>query len=383
VSVVGRETRLRWAAVAAGVALLVTAVSQWPVAARLVADAIGNDGPSPTPRELLSRALRSGDIPHQGVAEARGSLGFPDLRDLGDAAGLLGHTTRSRVWWSSREAWRVDTVTATGEQDAYGLGGDVVLWDYERNLVTGIAGEPSIRLPRTDDLLPPQLVRRLAGGIGRNDQVIRLPRRSVAGELADGIRIVPGDPRSTVARFDIWMTRSGLPLQAEVVDHRGITAVASRYVDVSLSPPPRTVLVPPNAPGARRELTTEPDLVTRVALLDQWVMPTKLIGYGSSTSLVGAPTYGTGLARFVVIPLPYRITDRAIGDAFHAGAKLKRIAVGNNAALVALVPAGVLNAVIMRGSDATRTFVIVGSLTLDTLTQAAKGLLANPPAERA
>jgi len=76
-SVVTRATRLRWAAVAAGVGLLVCV----PAAARIAAAGSGA-GDGVPPRERIARALGSARVAYTGLAESRGSLGLPDVPDL-------------------------------------------------------------------------------------------------------------------------------------------------------------------------------------------------------------------------------------------------------------------------------------------------------------
>ncbi len=50
-----------------------------------------------------------------------------------------------------------------------------------------------------------------------SDELSRLPARRVAGRSAAGLRLVPADPASTIARVDVWADEaSGLPLRVEV-----------------------------------------------------------------------------------------------------------------------------------------------------------------------
>src|SRR4051794_32292883 len=151
---------------------------------------------TPTPRDLLQRALRSAAVPHQGLVESRGSLGLPDVRRFGDVAALLGSTTRARVWWSSPGSWRVAQLLTSGERDLYGTDpGTLVSWDYERNVRRTTVGADSIdrvRLPRVDDLLPPQAARRLLGVLAPTDRVTAGPSRRIAGHDGAGLHVVPG-----------------------------------------------------------------------------------------------------------------------------------------------------------------------------------------------
>ena len=135
--------------------------SHWPARSRsgciptALAALPANDSDR-TPRELVAAARASAAISHEGYAETTGTLGLPDLPRLGEVAALLGGTTHARVWWRSPAAWRVDRVTATGESGIYAWRGALHTWDYESRRARTIIASSSVRLPRVDDLLPPQ-----------------------------------------------------------------------------------------------------------------------------------------------------------------------------------------------------------------------------------
>ncbi len=378
-SVVGRTTRRRWLVVAAGVAAFVGSQAVAPTAARML-DAAVDPVESAPPSTLVERALSSQDVPHQAVAQIRGSLGPPDLPRLGEVAALLAGTTRSRVWWSSSESWRVDTLTEGGEVGTYGVGDTLVVWDYGQSLRTTVTGTGGARLPRADDLLPPQAARRLLAGVGGDDQVTALPDMWVAGRTAAGVRVVPGDARSTVQRIDIWVDPgTGLPVELHVVDRNGTDALVTRYLEVTLDPPAGAVLTPPNPPAARREVTSTPDLASAVDAESPWLLPAALAGLSASrTPLEGVAVYGEGLVRFAVLPLPSRLADDALDDALDAGAEALDVVRGE----AALVTSSVLNVVVARGPGGHHAYVVAGFVTADTLEAAVVELLADPPGRR-
>src|SRR3954471_22882224 len=181
-SVVRADARRRWAAVA-GLVALVLVPTAW---VRSGGPRPGNDPASA--RDLLRRALASRSVAYTALGESRGTLGLPTLPRLGAVAELLGGTTRTRVWWSAPDRWRVDVLTGTGERGTYGTPGGVVGWDYERRLLQTVLGEPDARLPRADDLLAPQAARRLLAGVGPQDGVRRLPGARVGGRDSAGVR---------------------------------------------------------------------------------------------------------------------------------------------------------------------------------------------------
>jgi hypothetical protein len=381
-SVVSGAARRRWATVAAGVAVLLAA----PTAASAVADRIdavrGRHGLVPAdPASLLGDALASASVPHQGLAESRGGLAVPDVPRLGDVAAQLGETTRLRVWWSGPDAWRVDAPTLTGERDTYGGTelGFPVRWDYEDLRLTAVVGDPPLRLPREDDLLPPQVARRLLSGVGPADVLEPAPQDRVAGRRTVGLRIVPADPRSTIGAIDVQLEpASRLPLAVTVRDPAGRTALDSRFVDLALTTPDPAVLKVPAAPGASREQENAPDLVSRVLRDGAWALPDRLAGLPASEETVGgAAAYGTGLVRLVVLPLSPRLGARVL-DATRAGAVVRTLPGGE----VQLLTSGPISIAAARGSNGEHLYLISGLVTTDLLADVAGALFADPPPRR-
>lgn len=380
-SVVSRQTGRRWAVVAAGVAVLV-----WLLATASTLGAwVGGVRSEPlsavmNPQVLLRRAWDSSSVPHYGLAESRGGLAFPDLPRLGDLPAQLGGTTRLRVWWSGPTAWRVDVPTVTGEQGVYG-GPQTVLWDYEESRLTRVVGAPSLRLPRADDLLPPQAARRLLAGVDDRDLVeVVAGQAPIAGRRTQGLRIVPADPRSTIGAIDIRLeTVSGLPLAVTVVDASGRTALESRFVELELAAPDPVTLQVPAAPGAVHDTATAPDLVSRIERSGAWVLPDQLADLPASEPVVGgAATYGTGLVRFVVLPLSPRLGARVVEATRSEGSALSLP--GGEARLIT---SGPVTVVVARGADGEHAYLISGLVTSALLSDAARSLFAAPPPQRA
>ena len=105
-------------------------------------------------------------------------------------------------------------------------------------------GRYPVRLPRPADLVPPSLALRLLREAGPRARVTGLAPRRVAGIAAAGLRVIPGDPASTVARIDIWADpASGLPLQVEVFGRgSGQPALETQFLQVSSWHPVPAVL---------------------------------------------------------------------------------------------------------------------------------------------
>jgi class 3 adenylate cyclase len=164
----------RWGAFACGVAALAclpAAVAALPV----------GSGSLP-PARLLARVLASTDAPYQGYAESFAGLGLPDLPRAGRVVALLGGTTRMRVWAASSRDWRVDELSAVGERDLYHHLWGTELWDSGQRRVTVTRGQPTVRLLRPADLLPPELGRRVAAAAGPGEVLVsRTVKDLVAG----------------------------------------------------------------------------------------------------------------------------------------------------------------------------------------------------------
>lgn len=145
-----RNVLWRWSLLAA----LLVGLTSLPALARHL--------PSPaTSREpaarLLAAVQASSRVAFSGYAESHGSLAVPDLPQLGELPGLLGGTTKMRVWWDGPSQWRVDKINDVGEADTYAFPGGSWLWDSERRRATELDGQPPVRVPRPADLLPTEL----------------------------------------------------------------------------------------------------------------------------------------------------------------------------------------------------------------------------------
>jgi hypothetical protein len=366
VSVVTGAARRRWAVVVAGTALLVAAPSLGAAAVSVAT----RPASAPAPDAVLRRVLASASVAHQGLAESRGSLGLPDVRQFGDVAGLLGSTTRMRVWWQDADRWRVARLTATGEQDVYAPTADtVVTWDYERNTRRTVIGRDEVRLPRVDDLLPPQAARRLLGHLGMDDRLSALPARRIAGHAALGLRVVPASPKRTIGAVDVWADAgSGLPLALAVQDRNGVVAYettlprrgrgpARRRGRRGADPDGRSARGPPTPRTSSPPSTATPAAAAR-----------PLAGEPRTPGIVrGTATFGRGLTRFVVIPLP----PGPAGDVLDA-AKLRAPVEDVTGGQLVVLDAGVVTAAIAVGRT---SYLVAGLVTTDVVRAPARELL--------
>jgi hypothetical protein len=295
----------RWLIVAAGVLVLLLApyaLSQLPAGHSSI-----------SARALLARVASSSDVPYSGYAEAHGSLGLPAVPEFSSLADLLGGTTDLRVWWRGGKSWRVDAVSLTGESDVHQDAGGIWTWDYESNRATRANYEqaPPARLPRSDDLAPASLARRLLDQATAGE-VSRLADQRIAGHDAAGLQLRPAQPASTISRVDVWaLPSSGLPVRVTVYGRSGAVVLSSSLLDLSTATPSSADTAFTAPAGARTRRDDIPDLVAAVDEFVSAVPPARLAGFarvpGSTGRSDSVGLYGRGVTLFAAVPLPSRL----------------------------------------------------------------------------
>jgi hypothetical protein len=363
VSVVRRYTRRRWLAVggaAAALAALPPAVAAWPVST-----------PAVTPKGLLAKILGSAGVAYQGYVDSNGRLSLPDVPQLGDTVGLLSGQTSIRAWYAGPAAWRVAAVDQLGEKDIYRTSDGTYVWDFQRNLMTLVAGTVPVRLPWAADLVPPDLARRLLHGAAPGDPYDPLPARRIAGLPAAGVRLRPADPDTTVGRIDVWADPdTGLPLRVEAAARDATTPVLStQFLDLDRSAPDPALLVPTRSLSAGFTMTTQPDIAAAVNAAVPVRLPATLAGRARQPSpggIAGVAAYGLGFGAFVVVPLP----GRAGSDAINSAEKNRVVPLVMTRGVGYVVGASMLGALVMRRRRG-QVLLLVGFVTTELLRQAA------------
>jgi hypothetical protein len=367
VSVVSGKARLRWGIVLAGTALLCALpaiVATWPVPASAISAAA-----------LRARVMASAKVAYQGYVQSNVDLGLPDLPDLSSVSTLLDGSTDQYAWYRSPDQWRADQLSAAGEDDIYQTTQGTFLWNYSRNLFTQVLGAQPARLPRAADLLPPALARRLLGYAGRATLVSRLPTQRVAGVDAAGLRLVPGHSATTIGAVDIWADpRTGLPVEVEIFG-RGSAApvLTTRFLDVSFDRPAVPTVTPQPAPGVGFSTTTLPDVA---GVLNQFgpPLPGQLGGsrrVANQGGLADVAAYGSGFARFAVLPLPARAGTEALEVASSVGASIPL-----HGGSAVLIQTPLLTMVLARPPGGP-VYLLTGAVTPGLLERAATQLLAD------
>ncbi|MEV7429065.1 hypothetical protein AB0N29_05545 [Nocardioides sp. NPDC092400] len=288
--------RRRWSIVAASAVLLAVA----PLAPRaLPASESGVDAGT-----LLGRVQDSADEGWSGYVETAGTLQLPEADRFDDVGALVGEPARMRAWWADRDRWRVDRLLVAGEVDLVHADGRTTTFDYERARAT-VGTDPDIRLPRSADLVPPELARRLLAGVDAAD-VTRIGARRVAGTSAAGLRVEPASELSSVDHVDLWAEpRTGVALRVEVHDTaRGGPAFTTGFADFSGGPPDEAEVSFRPTPGV--EVRTE-DVLDIADAANQYAPlrpPAEVAGLARSGASDGAVgVYGEGLTRLIAIPL--------------------------------------------------------------------------------
>jgi hypothetical protein len=370
VSVVRRYTRRRWLAVGGAVAVLGAlppAVASWPVSTQRV-----------VPSALLAKILGSAGVAYQGYVDSDGRLTLPNLPQLGDTVGLLSGQTSIRAWYLSPAAWRVAAVDQLGEKDIYRTGDGTYVWDFQRNLLTLVAGTVPVRLPWAADLVPPDLARRLLRGAAPGDPLDPLPARKVAGLAAAGVRLRPADPQTTVGRVDVWADpATGLPVRVEVAGRTSDTPVlTTQFLDLDQKAPPRSLLTPTRSLSAGFTVTTQPDVAAAVNAAVPLRLPPTLAGrtrQASPGGITGVGAYGVGFGAFVVVPLPGRMGGQVIATARSGGALPVTLPRGEGYQ----IGASMLTALVLQRRRG-QVILLTGFVTADLLRTAATELTLEP-----
>jgi hypothetical protein len=367
--VVTRQAFRRWTIVAAGTALLCglpALIAAWPVPAAAVSAA-----------RLRTRILSSAGVPYQGYVESNVDLGLPSLPDVGDVTSLLDGTTDQYAWYQSADQWRADVLTTAGETDTYQSAEfGTYEWNYSSRLLTQIVGAEPVRLPRAADLLPPALAQRLLSYAGAATRVSALPAQRVGGVDAEGLRLTPSGSTSTISAVDVWADpRTGLAVEVEIFG-RGSTApvLVSRFLSVSLARPAAATVTPNVGGGINFATSTLPE-VSRILHGYGPELPSALGGVAMVSGVPGLPdlaAYGSGFARFAVVPLPPSTGQSLIQAASSAGVTVQ---LGSGTAVIIQTP---LVTVLLSQQPSRPTYLLAGTVTATVLERAAQQLPEYP-----
>jgi hypothetical protein len=348
----------RWWLVVAALALVIGT----PLLAR--ARPVG--APDLSATRVLATLRSAADHPYSGRVDMVGNLDLPVTSRFTDVGALLGERTTLRVWWRGSDDWRVDKLLVTGETDLVHDAHGTVQWSYEDAEATRSV-DPEVRLPRSADLLPPELAARAVEGAG---SVARIAGRRVAGIAAPGIRIVPADRRSSVDHVDLWVDpASAVVLRLDAyAAHDRAPSFSTRFTSFSVRTPAagRTRFVAPA--GARTRFDDVLDIADAANQYAPFDPPPVIAGLSRAATPRGAVgVYGSGLTRVLAIPLRHR-------DAHALQRQLRRSAGAVETDAGIALQSGPLGVLV--SERRTGSWLVSGSVTRSTLLDAAADLAA-------
>jgi hypothetical protein len=353
-----------------GVVALVTAVlAALPLAAHLLP--VGNS--SISARALLARIRASSSVAYTGYAQSIGGVSLPVSNDQFSAiSDLFGSTKQLRVWWRGSDDYRVDTIDATGETDLHQDSTGTWTWDYESDSAQRYtqSSTPTVRLPRSDDLVPANLARRLLSEADPAD-VSRLPSARIAGRSAAGLRLTITDPDSTISHVDVWALPSdGLPVKVSVYgDKTPRPVVSTSFLDLDVGVPPVSTVSFHPAASDRVDDGQFADIVDAIDQFGQSRPPNSIAGLRRRTDLnLGAVgVYGRGVTLLVAVPLDSNLAGQIVPS-------LRKTPGEVEDTRGISVSAGALNIQLGPPSGFGQRWLLVGTVRRKTLRSAVSGL---------
>jgi hypothetical protein len=355
----------------------VAAVVVLLVAARLLVRVLPAQGAPVSATALLARVEGSRDRPFTAYAVTDGAVRLPVDDTLTGLGRLLGSSSTDRVWWQDRRTWRVATLRPTGETDLVHHRDRMVEWTYESRSATTVP-DVEVRLPRTTDLLPQELARRVLSG-ARPAELSRLPARRVGGRDALGLRLRPADPQAAIRRVDVYVDRvTAVPLSVTMYSHgvRG-PSLTSRFLQFSPGrPDPATLrFVPP--PGADQTFDGFVDIASAVDRFADREPPARLGGLPARAPGVrgrhgSVGVYGRGPTVLLALPLWSRSAHRVHDQLSHAAG-----AVTTEQGL--LLGAPPLHLLLADPEHNGTRWLLAGTVTPRTLAAAARQLATHRP----
>ncbi len=335
-----------------------------------VVGAIPARGSDESASALLERIGDSGSIGWSGDVDTQGTLQIPDTDSFAGIARLLGETNDVRVWWRDPSHWRVDRVRGTGETDLVREGDSITSWVFESNTAT-VSPYSAVRLPGVSDLLPSQLATRLLAG-ARPAEISRIDARRIAGRSAPGLRLVPSGDQTTIGRVDVWADAStGLPLRVEVFDARPTRPIlTSRVTRLDTDVPSSNDVSFTAAPQARIRERDAIDLAAGANVFAPFILPSTvadLARRGDPADLGAVGVYGRGPTALVATPLRRDVVGR-VREQLSKAASAEQTPAGTTLSV------GPLSVLLTDGRRGTGTFLLAGTVTAQTLAEAADEL---------
>jgi hypothetical protein len=194
--------------------------------------------------------------------------------------------------------------------------------------------------------------------------------------------VAPASRATTIGAIDIWADpRTGLPVEVQITGRGAAQPVlTTTFLQLAERTPPLSVVTLRPAPGVTLTTARLPNVD---AVLngdgdgdgDHTPFPARL-GGNTLVPVPGGPTgvavYGSGFARFVLLPLPRTVGGTALNSAIGAGADLLTVS-GQTGALIRTP---LVNVLMVKPSFRRATFLFAGAVTPAVLKNAAASLVA-------
>ncbi len=317
--------------------------------------------------DLLASIRASEDHAYSGYVETRGNIELPVTNRFTDVGDLFGGLTRMRVWWRGSDQWRVDTLLPSGEEGLIHDAGHTTEWSYEGAEAT-VYDDPSVRLPRGADLLPPAVSARLLDDV-RPAEVTRLGARRLAGRDAVGLRLSPTSTQTSIDHADVWADlETGIPLAVSVHgdQNRSKPVFSAEFHQFSSDTPTpvMTAFTPP--PGTDFSFDDVLDIADAANQFAPLRPPPTLAALTRSAGDRAVGVYGAGVTQLIAIPL----RDR---EAVPLRDQLRTLPTWKEAAGGTVVTAGPLG-ILLTGCVDDVSWLIAGTVTEETLAISARQL---------
>lgn len=223
-----RGKLVRWGVPVAAVAVIGAAIGAGPVIAAVSGDPVL---PERSAQQLLADAAaavqKDGLPPMSGTVLETASLGLPALPQgsaTGSPLSLLSGSHEAKVWYGSRDQFRLAVPGPMNETNVIVNGDQAWLWESQANKATRIKLEPGAtdrpdktRMPNAPALTPQQAAEQLLAKVGEHSVVSVTNTTQVAGRSAYELVLAPKESGSLIQ--DIRLALDGetyVPLRVQV-----------------------------------------------------------------------------------------------------------------------------------------------------------------------
>ena len=153
------------------------------------------------------------------------------------------------------------------------------IWDSGSELLTEVLGQPSLRLPRPANLVPPALALRLLHKAGAGARFSVIPPLRVAGRSAAGLHMTQPIPRPPSGRSTSGGARQRAPADGRDLRSRlPYPALETQFFGVEAWRPQAQVLTPQRGPGTGFTVTSVSSLPGALSNLGFEALPPELAG---------------------------------------------------------------------------------------------------------